>query len=121
MVVKDAPYFTTVEILDRYECDFCVHGDDLTTTAEGIDCYQEVKLAGRYKECKRTEGVSTTDIVARILTLQAGDRTDSITDKLPPCLGKAVFNAVTSAWLIILNVFCVTVCSIIGHIHRIPA
>ncbi|PIO61433.1 cytidyltransferase domain protein, partial [Teladorsagia circumcincta] len=25
-VVEDAPYVTTVETLNRYDCDFCVHG-----------------------------------------------------------------------------------------------
>lgn len=25
-VVEDAPYSTTIETLDKYDCDFCVHG-----------------------------------------------------------------------------------------------
>lgn len=25
-VVEDAPYVTTLETLDKHECDFCVHG-----------------------------------------------------------------------------------------------
>jgi ethanolamine-phosphate cytidylyltransferase len=66
-VVEDAPYLTTLEYLDKYQCDFCVHGDDVTTMADGTDCYSVVKKAGRYKECKRTEGVSTTDLVKRML------------------------------------------------------
>ncbi|KNC96675.1 uncharacterized protein SPPG_07887 [Spizellomyces punctatus DAOM BR117] len=68
-VVKDAPYFTNVDMLDKYECDFCVHGDDITTLADGTDCYQAVKDAGRYKECKRTQGVSTTELVGRMLLM----------------------------------------------------
>jgi ethanolamine-phosphate cytidylyltransferase len=60
--------------------------DDITTTADGTDTYQIVKDAGRYRyvsrpffvfylfikttpqprsECKRTAGVSTTDLVGR--------------------------------------------------------
>ena len=39
----------------RYDCDFCVHGDDITMTADGTDTYHIVKNAGRYKECKRTQ------------------------------------------------------------------
>ena len=66
-VVEDAPYSTELEYLDKYNCDFCVHGDDVTTMADGTDCYQKVKEAGRYKECKRTLGVSTTDLVKRML------------------------------------------------------
>ncbi|XP_033745779.1 ethanolamine-phosphate cytidylyltransferase-like isoform X1 [Pecten maximus] len=66
-VVEAAPYVTTLETLDKYNCDFCVHGDDITTTADGTDSYHIVKAAERYKECKRTAGVSTTDLVGRML------------------------------------------------------
>ncbi|XP_055954859.1 ethanolamine-phosphate cytidylyltransferase isoform X2 [Patella vulgata] len=66
-VIEDAPYVTTLETMDQYDIDFCVHGDDITTTAEGQDTYHLVKTANRYKECKRTQGVSTTDLVGRML------------------------------------------------------
>lgn len=66
-VVESAPYVTTIDTLDKYDCDFCVHGDDITTTADGQDTYQDVKDAGRYKECQRTQGISTTDLVGRML------------------------------------------------------
>lgn len=68
-VVPDAPYNTTVEILEKYNIDFCVHGDDITTMADGTDCYQAVKDAGLYRECKRTQGVSTTELVGRMLLM----------------------------------------------------
>lgn len=68
-VVPNAPYYTSVDVLDRYNCDFCVHGDDITTTADGVDCYKEVKEAGRYQECKRTIGISTTELVGRMLLM----------------------------------------------------
>jgi ethanolamine-phosphate cytidylyltransferase len=48
-VVEDAPYVTTLETLDEHDCDFCVHGDDLTMTSDGTDCYHLVKTADRYK------------------------------------------------------------------------
>jgi len=68
-VVEDAPYVTTLETLDKYRCNFCVHGDDITCTADGTDTYHLVKANGRYKECKRTEGVSTTNLVGRMLLM----------------------------------------------------
>lgn len=68
-VVKNVPYISTLETLDKYDCDFCVHGDDITLTADGVDSYHLVKAAGRYKEVERTRGVSTTDIVGRMLLL----------------------------------------------------
>lgn len=48
-VIEGAPYVTTLETLDKYDCQFCVHGDDITTTADGVDTYHIVKSAGRYK------------------------------------------------------------------------
>uniref|UniRef100_A0AAQ6A4S4 ethanolamine-phosphate cytidylyltransferase n=1 Tax=Amphiprion ocellaris TaxID=80972 RepID=A0AAQ6A4S4_AMPOC len=68
-IVEGAPYVTTLETLDKYNCDFCVHGDDITLTVDGKDTYEEVKCAGRYRECKRTQGVSTTDVVGRMLLM----------------------------------------------------
>jgi len=68
-VIEDAPYVTTLETLEEYNCDFVVHGDDITTTADGTDTYHLVKSAEKYKECKRTAGVSTTDLVGRMLLL----------------------------------------------------
>jgi ethanolamine-phosphate cytidylyltransferase len=78
-VVEGAPYVTTLQTLDKYDCEFCVHGDDLTMTADGTDTYHIVKSAGRYKECNRTQGVSTTNLVGRMLMLtkdhlQRGDK-----------------------------------------------
>lgn len=68
-VVEGAPYITTIDTLNKYNCDFCVHGDDITLDASGEDTYRFVKEAGRYKECQRTAGVSTTDLVGRMLLM----------------------------------------------------
>ncbi|XP_039246130.1 ethanolamine-phosphate cytidylyltransferase isoform X3 [Pipra filicauda] len=68
-IAPGAPYVTTLETLDKYSCDFCVHGDDITLTIDGKDTYEEVKTSGRYRECKRTQGVSTTDLVGRMLLM----------------------------------------------------
>lgn len=68
-VVEGAPYVTTLETLEKYDCDFCVHGNDITVDASGQDTYRYVKEAGKYKECERTAGVSTTDLVGRMLLL----------------------------------------------------
>ncbi|KAG8179329.1 hypothetical protein JTE90_011593 [Oedothorax gibbosus] len=68
-VIEGAPYITTIDTLDKYDCDFCVHADDITLDADGKDTYRYVKSAGRYNECQRTAGVSTTDLVGRMLLL----------------------------------------------------
>ncbi|KAF8250682.1 Nucleotidylyl transferase [Wilcoxina mikolae CBS 423.85] len=65
--VPTAPYVTDPEWMDRYGCRYVVHGDDVTTDASGEDCYRIVKSAGRFKIVKRTPGISTTDLVGRML------------------------------------------------------
>lgn len=32
-IVEGAPYVTTLETLDKYNCDFCVHGGELSFRA----------------------------------------------------------------------------------------
>ena len=44
-----------------------MHGDDVTSDASGEDCYRFVKDAGRFIVVKRTPGISTTDLVGRML------------------------------------------------------
>ncbi|XP_004374405.1 ethanolamine-phosphate cytidylyltransferase [Trichechus manatus latirostris] len=48
-VVAAAPYITTLQTLDKYNCDFCVHGNDVSLTVDGRDTYEEVKRAGRHR------------------------------------------------------------------------
>lgn len=69
LVVRDAPYVTQLSYLHQYQCDFVVHGDDLVLAADGTDCYAEVKAAGKFRTVPRTVGVSTTDLVGRMLLM----------------------------------------------------
>ncbi|XP_072035432.1 ethanolamine-phosphate cytidylyltransferase-like isoform X2 [Amphiura filiformis] len=68
-VVEGAPYITELETLKKYDAEFCVHGNDITLDSDGNDTYRHVKSAGKYKECQRTAGVSTTDLVGRMLLM----------------------------------------------------
>uniref|UniRef100_A0A2K5LX40 Ethanolamine-phosphate cytidylyltransferase n=2 Tax=Cercopithecinae TaxID=9528 RepID=A0A2K5LX40_CERAT len=87
-VVPAAPYVTTLETLDKYNCDFCVHGNDITLTVDGRDTYEEVKQAGRYRECRRTQGVSTTDLVGRMLLVTKAHHSSQVSQGKPaPSLG----------------------------------
>ncbi|KAG0368217.1 hypothetical protein BC939DRAFT_466313 [Gamsiella multidivaricata] len=83
-VVPNAPYLTSLEWMDQYNCDFCVHGDDISTLADGSDSYKHVKDVGRYRECKRTKGVSTTDLVARMLLMKQ-DAPDNVVPEDGTC------------------------------------
>ncbi|KAJ5570379.1 uncharacterized protein N7459_009809 [Penicillium hispanicum] len=65
--VPHAPYVTYLPWVSHYGCQFVVHGDDITSDSDGNDCYRYVKAAGRFKVVKRTPGISTTDLVGRML------------------------------------------------------
>lgn len=86
-----------LQIFDKYQIDYVVHGDDPCLLADGTDVFAAAKKAGRFKTIKRTEGhlvvlaialpwcplaaltspnvrcfvagVSTTDIVGRMLVM----------------------------------------------------
>lgn len=66
-VIPDAPYAITEDFMrklfDEYKIDYIIHGDDPCVLPDGTDAYELAKKAGRYKQIKRTEGVSSTDIV----------------------------------------------------------
>ncbi|KAJ3669110.1 hypothetical protein LUZ60_011060 [Juncus effusus] len=70
-VISDAPYAITEDFMNKlfteYNIDYIIHGDDPCILPDGTDAYALAKKAGRYKQIKRTEGVSSTDIVGRML------------------------------------------------------
>jgi ethanolamine-phosphate cytidylyltransferase len=71
-VIADAPYAITEQFMNtlfnEHKIDYIIHGDDPCLLPDGTDAYALAKKAGRYKQIKRTEGVSSTDIVGRILS-----------------------------------------------------
>ncbi|KAL0482013.1 ethanolamine-phosphate cytidylyltransferase [Acrasis kona] len=68
-VVEGAPYVTQVDVLKSHGIDFCVHGEDISFDEDGEDTYKYIHDAGMMLVVKRTEGVSSTDIVERMLKL----------------------------------------------------
>lgn len=66
-VVVRSPWVLTQEFLDEHEIDFVVHGEDNSYDESGNDAYAFVKAQGKYKTIKRTDGVSTTDLIIRVL------------------------------------------------------
>ena len=65
--MQNAPYVTSLPWVTHYGCHFVAHGDDITSDSNGEDCYRFVKAAGRFLVVKRTPGISTTDLVGRML------------------------------------------------------
>ncbi|CAN1259955.1 Choline-phosphate cytidylyltransferase 1 [Linum perenne] len=68
-VITDAPWVINQEFLDKHKIDYVAH-DALPyadASGAGKDVYEFVKKVGRFKETKRTDGISTSDIIMRIL------------------------------------------------------
>ncbi|GLJ39870.1 hypothetical protein SUGI_0815390 [Cryptomeria japonica] len=68
-VIPDAPWVLTQEFVDKHQIDYVAH-DALPyadTSGAGKDVYEFVKAIGKFKETKRTDGVSTSDVIMRIL------------------------------------------------------
>jgi choline-phosphate cytidylyltransferase len=70
-VVEDAPWVVTDEFLGKHEIDFVCHdalpyGDSSGESDDG-DVYAHLKRGGRFVETRRTEGISTSDIIASII------------------------------------------------------
>eukprot|EP00444_Apocalathium_aciculiferum_P055458 CAMPEP_0183608918 /NCGR_PEP_ID=MMETSP0371-20130417/184202_1 /TAXON_ID=268820 /ORGANISM="Peridinium aciculiferum, Strain PAER-2" /LENGTH=373 /DNA_ID=CAMNT_0025821045 /DNA_START=41 /DNA_END=1158 /DNA_ORIENTATION=+ len=75
-IVRDVPYSPLISTLEGARADFCIHGDDMPVNAQGICAYDEMKDAGKLRIVKRTEGVSTTDLIGRLLTLARQEHRD---------------------------------------------
>ncbi|WVZ77713.1 hypothetical protein U9M48_025550 [Paspalum notatum var. saurae] len=68
-VIPDAPWVVTEEFLDKHNIDFVAH-DSLPyadASGAGKDVYEHVKKLGKFKETQRTDGISTSDLIMRIV------------------------------------------------------
>ena len=78
-VVPSCPYVMNEEYLNyifkEYKVDYVIHGDD-PCIVNGKDVYETAKKSGKYQSIPRTEGVSTTDIVGRMLLLNKDHHCD---------------------------------------------
>ncbi|KAL4476418.1 hypothetical protein ABPG74_010151 [Tetrahymena malaccensis] len=68
-ICEHAPYDPTIELIDRLNCSHVAHGDDMIVGPDGCDAYSPFKISNRMITFKRTEGISTTDIVGRLLLM----------------------------------------------------
>ncbi|XP_029055734.1 choline-phosphate cytidylyltransferase A-like isoform X1 [Osmia bicornis bicornis] len=66
-VVRDAPWELDDEFLTKHKIDFVAHDDIPYMTDDSTDVYASLKAKGMFVATQRTEGVSTSDIVARIV------------------------------------------------------
>ncbi|CAD8081109.1 unnamed protein product [Paramecium sonneborni] len=66
-VVYPAPWIIDEKFLNDHNIDYVAHDDIPYQTAEVDDAYALCKKLGKFKATKRTEGISTTDIIGKIL------------------------------------------------------
>ena len=66
-VVEDCPWVVNVEFLSKHAIDYVAHDDIPYGADEGDDIYKPVKEKGMFLVTQRTEGVSTTGIITKIV------------------------------------------------------
>ncbi|PQE07582.1 choline-phosphate cytidylyltransferase protein [Rutstroemia sp. NJR-2017a BBW] len=66
-VVEDCPWIVTPEFLAEHKIDYVAHDDLPYGADEGDDIYKPIKEAGKFLVTQRTEGVSTTGIITKIV------------------------------------------------------
>ena len=74
----------TLEYIDKYNVDYFAHSDDAIKDKDCDDYCKVYKDAGRYKVVKRTEGVSSTDILGKLLALTLDENATSLTGSPSP-------------------------------------
>ncbi|KAF2100386.1 Nucleotidylyl transferase [Rhizodiscina lignyota] len=66
-VIEDCPWIITVEFMDQHMIDYVAHDDIPYGANEGDDIYAPIKKAGKFLVTQRTEGVSTTGIITKVI------------------------------------------------------
>ncbi|KAL1902950.1 choline-phosphate cytidylyltransferase [Sporothrix stenoceras] len=66
-VIESCPWIVTPAFLEEHQIDYVAHDDIPYGADEGDDIYQPIKAAGKFLVTQRTEGVSTTGIITKIV------------------------------------------------------
>ncbi|KAL9540724.1 hypothetical protein MBANPS3_009526 [Mucor bainieri] len=66
-VIPDAPWFVDQEFLDSHQIDYVAHDAEPYQSKESGDVYAFVKDQGRFFPTERTDGISTSDLITRIV------------------------------------------------------
>ncbi|KAJ9273460.1 hypothetical protein DTO271D3_2523 [Paecilomyces variotii] len=66
-VIPNCPWIVTPEFLEEHQIDYVAHDDLPYGAAEGDDIYAPIKAQGKFLATQRTEGVSTTGIITKIV------------------------------------------------------
>ncbi len=66
-VIPNCPWIVTTEFLEKHKIDYVAHDDEPYGANEGDDIYEPIKRQGKFLVTERTEGVSTTGIITKIV------------------------------------------------------
>ncbi|PAA94164.1 hypothetical protein BOX15_Mlig001873g2, partial [Macrostomum lignano] len=66
-VLRDAPWSYDYDFLSKHKIDFVAHDDLPYGAGNTEDVYKWIKDRGMFLATERTEGISTTDVIARII------------------------------------------------------
>ncbi|KAK4901811.1 choline-phosphate cytidylyltransferase [Elasticomyces elasticus] len=66
-VIEDCPWILNMEFLEKNNIDYVAHDDEPYGASEGDDIYKPIKERGMFLVTQRTEGVSTTGIITKIV------------------------------------------------------
>ncbi|KAF9649691.1 hypothetical protein BDM02DRAFT_1762149 [Thelephora ganbajun] len=73
-VIPEAPWIITPGFLEKYKIDYVAHDEGPYAAAGHNDVYGPVKRQGRFLPTRRTPGISTTDLVSRMVSqYRSGD------------------------------------------------
>lgn len=66
-VVEDAPWCVTMAFLEKHKIDYVAHDDLPYASGNDDDIYKPIKEKGMFLATQRTEGISTSDIITKII------------------------------------------------------
>lgn len=66
-VIPNCPWIVTPDFLEKHRIDYVAHDDLPYQADEGDDIYAPIKEQGKFLVTQRTEGVSTTGIITKIV------------------------------------------------------
>lgn len=66
-VVSDAPWCVTPEFLAEHKIDYVAHDDIPYVSGDNDDIYKPIKEMGKFLTTQRTDGISTSDIITKII------------------------------------------------------
>ena len=103
-VIENAPWAVTPEFLEKHRIDYVAHDDLPYGSGDVADIYEPIKKLGKFLPTKRTEGISSSDMITRCYgfclkllsrpeddkTATENKRSHELKDKEVEVLGKSV-------------------------------